>query len=26
MVSYAVALRALGAHYSFGQVALAYAT
>jgi hypothetical protein len=25
-VSYAVALRALGAHYSFGQVALAYAT
>ncbi|MGA7743657.1 MAG: lysylphosphatidylglycerol synthase transmembrane domain-containing protein [Polyangia bacterium] len=24
--SYAVALRALGAHYSFGQVALAYAT
>ena len=25
-ISYAVALRALGAHYSFGQVALAYAT
>jgi hypothetical protein len=25
-MSYAVALRALGAHYSFGQVALAYAT
>ena len=26
LASYAVALRALGAHYSFGQVALAYAT